>query len=425
MPAQRISQLAAAAALVGTELMEVSQLSTTVTLTAVDLSALAADNSINSVAAAFVTAGFVVGMAVKVTGFTGNVANNIVSGVLTAVTAGKLTFGGTDGDVIVDDAAGESVTITAWVSVRSTAQAVAALASGNVAVAARYTLDLASQVDGDPGLGKLRFNNASPVLATKIFLDDETSDGVDMSTALLDLGGSGYLRIQAAADVGEWLYAKWTAIVDDTGYFDLTISVLAAKGTLDDTDALLVTFDAKGSGGGSAQGRHAIFIAAGSMAPSITGGCATLARIASAANQPDIASLDFDTTTQEYAQFYLTMPKSWNEGTVTFAPVWSHAATTVNFGVVFDLQAVAVSDLDPIAVAYGTAVTSTDTGATTNTLYMGPESAAMTVAGTPANEDTVFFRVSRVVANAGDTMAIDARLMGIVLYITTNADTDA
>jgi hypothetical protein len=177
--------------------------------------------------------------------------------------------------------------------------------------------------------------------------------------------------------------------------------------------------------GGSTQGRHAVYIAAGSITPSVSGGCAVLSRIASAADQPDIVSLNFDPTTQEYAQFSLVMPKSWDEGTVTFAPVWSHAATTTNFGVVWDLQGYAASNDDAIATAFGTAQTSTDTGGTTNDIYMGPESAAITIAGTPASEDTVFFRLSRVTGNGSDTMAIDARLHGIVLYITTNADTDA
>lgn len=173
------------------------------------------------------------------------------------------------------------------------------------------------------------------------------------------------------------------------------------------------------------QGKHAIYIAAGSMRPSVTGGCAALTAIASAANQPDIVTLDFDTTTQEYAQFSVVMPKKWNEGTVTFKAHWSHAATTTNFGVAFDLQAVAVSDDDAIAVAYGTAVVVTDTGGTTNDLYTTAESGAITVAGTPQAEDTVFFRLSRVVADAADTMAIDARLHGITLYVTTHAETDA
>jgi hypothetical protein len=177
-------------------------------------------------------------------------------------------------------------------------------------------------------------------------------------------------------------------------------------------------------GVGSTQGKHAIWVAAGSMTPSATGGCATLATLATTANQPDVQSLDFDTTTQEFAQFSITMPKSWNEGTVTFAPVWSHAATTTNFGVVWQLQGYAASDNDAIPTAYGTAQISTDTGGTTNNKYFGPASSAITIAGTPVAEDTVFFRVARAPADGGDTMAIDARLMGLVLYITTDADTD-
>jgi hypothetical protein len=175
----------------------------------------------------------------------------------------------------------------------------------------------------------------------------------------------------------------------------------------------------------SSAGKHAIAIAAGSMRPSVSGGCADLAGVASASNQPDIVTLDFDASTQEYAQFSIAMPKSWNEGTVTFQPVWSHASTATNFGVVWDLQAVAISDDDAIAVAFGTAQTSTDAGGTTNDLYIGPESSAITIAGTPAASDVVFFRISRVTGNGSDTMAIDARLHGIVLYITTDAANDA
>lgn len=179
------------------------------------------------------------------------------------------------------------------------------------------------------------------------------------------------------------------------------------------------------SGVGTTQGKQAIYIAAGSMRPSSSGGCAALTAIAGASGQPDLVTLDFDATTQEYAQFSIVMPKKWNEGTITFVPQWSHASTTTNFGVVWSLQAVAVSDDDTIAVNFGTAQTSVDTGGTTDDLYIGPASSAITVAGSPAPEDMVFFRVSRVTSDGGDTMAIDARLHGITVYVTTNADTDA
>jgi hypothetical protein len=82
------------------------------TKTASTISAAASDNSFNDSGNGFVTAGFAVGQTINVSGFTGaGVVVNNSSFVITAVTAGKITIGGTDGDVIVDDAAGESVTI--------------------------------------------------------------------------------------------------------------------------------------------------------------------------------------------------------------------------------------------------------------------------------------------------------------------------
>jgi hypothetical protein len=80
------------------------------TITGTTISAAASDNSFNDSGNGFVTAGFVVGDKITVSGFTGAVANN-ANRVVTAVAAGKLTCAGADGDTIVDDAAGEAVTI--------------------------------------------------------------------------------------------------------------------------------------------------------------------------------------------------------------------------------------------------------------------------------------------------------------------------
>lgn len=180
-----------------------------------------------------------------------------------------------------------------------------------------------------------------------------------------------------------------------------------------------------GGGGGSTQGKQAIPVLAGSMRPSLVGGCASINTIVSSSNQPDIGSLDFDPGTIEYAQFAIPMPKKWNAGTVTARFRWSHAATTTNFGVVWGIQAVAVGDDDTIAASYGTAQTVTDTGGTTNDLYISAETSAITVAGSPAKGDTVYFRVYRDATNGSDSMAIDARLMSVDVFVTTDADTDA
>lgn len=131
MANKAISELIATGAIVGTELVEVSKLSTTIKITAATLSALASDNSFNDSGSGFVAAGFAAGDRVNIVGFTGNVANNIVSAKITALTTAKMTIGGVDGDVIVDDAAGETVTITKWTSTRSSVTSLGGAPSGH------------------------------------------------------------------------------------------------------------------------------------------------------------------------------------------------------------------------------------------------------------------------------------------------------
>ena len=170
-------------------------------------------------------------------------------------------------------------------------------------------------------------------------------------------------------------------------------------------------------------GRETIWIPAGAMRTRTTNGAA-LGTLEMTTNKNMFNTYDFDTTTQEFVQFEIHFPKSWDLGTVTFQPVWSHPSTVTNFGVVWQLAGIARSNDDAGDVAFGTEQTSTDTGGTTNDIYLAPESAAITIAGTPAVEDTVQFQLARVPANGSDTMAVDARLHGIRLFFTTNAATD-
>lgn len=170
-------------------------------------------------------------------------------------------------------------------------------------------------------------------------------------------------------------------------------------------------------------GLQTVWVPASAMIPRLTNG-PSVGIIEMSSNKNMVSTLDFDTTTQEFAQFDIRMPVSWNEGTITFAPVWSHAATTTNFGVVFGLDAVAISNDDTLDVAFGTAQTSTDTGGTTNDLYEGPTSSAITIAGTPAAGDTVQFRIHRNPSDGSDTLAVDARLHGVVIFYTVDANHD-
>jgi hypothetical protein len=139
-------------------------------------------------------------------------------------------------------------------------------------------------------------------------------------------------------------------------------------------------------------------------------------------NKQTIVAWAFDSGTQQYIQLDHVFPKGWTAGTVSFIPVWTHPATTTNFGAVFDFQGISYANADTRDVAWGTAVTSTDTGGTTNAVYFGPASAGATIAGSPvAFVEMVKLRVGRAVANGSDTMAVDAYLEGVILLHSYNA----
>lgn len=186
---------------------------------------------------------------------------------------------------------------------------------------------------------------------------------------------------------------------------------------LDDANAAtaLATLTARG------QGKETIWIPAGSMQPAETNG-AEFETLTVGTNTYKL--LAFDPTTEEYANFQVRLPKSYNLGTVTFTPVWSHPTTTVNFGVVWALAGGAMGDGESLGVTLGSAVAAVDTGATADIWYHAAASAAMTIGNTPASLDLTTFRLLRSVANGSDTLAVDARLIGITLNFTTNAVDD-
>jgi len=255
-----------------------------------------------------------------------------------------------------------------------------------------------------------------------------TNSGDQTITLTGDVTGSGTGSFAATIGNDKVTYAKMQNVsagdkvlgrVAGSGDVEEIAFTSAARDLADDADAA-----AQRATLGMSYGKQTVWVPAGAMVPRITNGAA-LGTVEMATNKNMIKTLDFDPTTQEFAQFDIRMPKSWNESTVSFIPVWSHPATATNFGTVWGLDAVAVSDDDALDVAFGTEQTSTDTGGTTNDLYQGPESSAITIAGTPAEGDLVMFRIHRNPAAGSDTLTVDARLHGIVLLYTNNAGNDS
>lgn len=169
------------------------------------------------------------------------------------------------------------------------------------------------------------------------------------------------------------------------------------------------------------QGTHTIPVLAGAMTSRTTNGAAS-GLSESTTNKVMLRTLDFDQTTAEYAQIAIPMPKSWNEGTVTVQFIWSAGATG---NVVWACQGVALSDDDVIDTAFGTAQSVTDGVTATTDVMKSAFTSAITIGGTPAAEDIVVFQFYRDAANGSDTLAADAKLIGVRINYTVNAGDDA
>ena len=170
-------------------------------------------------------------------------------------------------------------------------------------------------------------------------------------------------------------------------------------------------------------GKYPVWVPATAMISRTTNGAAS-GTVETTAQKVMLKTLDHDSSTAEYHQFTFPAIKGWNKSTVTAKAMWKHAATATNFGVRWGLQGVSLSNDDAGDTAFGTAQEVTDTGGTTNDIYVSPETAAITIAGTPATDDLVWMQGYRDPANAGDTMAIDAGLLGWVLYLTMSAPSE-
>ena len=185
------------------------------------------------------------------------------------------------------------------------------------------------------------------------------------------------------------------------------------------------TFAGSGASLTGIAGKQTIYVPAAAITPTASNGCAARTQVETTAGRPDMDVLDFDDGSDEHAQFSVGFPKSWNLGTVTFQAFWTSTATDTD-GVAWGLQGVACSNDGTIDVAYGTAVVVTDDNVSAaEDLLVTAESGAVTIAGTPADDDICYFRIFRDVSDGNDDMAEDARLIGIKLFFTTDANNDA
>ena len=171
-------------------------------------------------------------------------------------------------------------------------------------------------------------------------------------------------------------------------------------------------------------GKESIWIPAAAMYPSTTNGCSALTQVETTALRPDLNVLDFAAAADDFAQFAIAFPKSWNEGTITYQPFWTVTGTNTGT-VVWQLGGVAITSDESLNTAFGTLVATSALAhsGTSNDLMVSAESGAVTIAGSPAANDQCFFQINLDTSASGQTGAV--RLLGVKLFFTTDAANDA
>jgi len=167
----------------------------------------------------------------------------------------------------------------------------------------------------------------------------------------------------------------------------------------------------------SAGGSTNVWIPASAWIPRTTTGAGIDSREQST-NKINTDELLFDAGTDEFAQAMIVMPSNWNAGTVTAKFHWT--ASTSSGDVVWGLSGRAYANDDALDQAQGTAQTVTDTLTATNDVDITSATSAITLAGTAAAGNPVIFEVYRDANAGGDTLATDARLLGVEISYTSS-----
>ena len=251
-------------------------------------------------------------------------------------------------------------------------------------------------------------------------LTNKTLTSPKIGTAILDTNGAELLKLTATGSAINELTLANAA----TGNGPVISATSSSDSNVDININPLGTGVLKsGTAAVKIAGKETIWVPAVAMYPNSTNGCANLAQV-ELSNGPEIKTLDFDKDSDEFAQFAVAFPKSWNEGTITFQAFFT--ADSTNTGTVsWGLSGVAIADNDSINTAFGTQVAPTAKAhsGTANDLDVTAESGAVTIAGSPSTDEQVFFQISRDVS--ADDLTADAKLLGIKIFFTTDAANDA
>jgi len=246
-------------------------------------------------------------------------------------------------------------------------------------------------------------------------------DGTDYNTTWANRLDPATVSIATASGTsglsgGGTLEATRNLVIDVNGTTSKATPVAADKVIIGDAAASWVRKSATLSSLAGAIPRtgiyRTIYIDAAAMVPSTTSGAEAASSETSTYKLMNDHLL-FDPDAIEYAQFKLSMPDEWDRSTVKMKFFWSSGATNTG-AVVWGVSAVARSNAEGIDdLDFGTAQTVADSTEGTGKLNVTAATGALTIAGSPALGDLIYFKLYRKANDVSDLMATNAALFGI------------
>jgi hypothetical protein len=159
--------------------------------------------------------------------------------------------------------------------------------------------------------------------------------------------------------------------------------------------------------------RRTVYINAGAMIPRATTGAA-IGTFETASNKIMLDTVDFDSSTEEYAGFWWTPPSAWDAAAITLKFHWTagSGSGTVKWDVIpycyIDGSAIDATATEQSAGA--------DTFLAANVMHITSTTPAITVGGMPIANRPIYFQIARDTAT--DTLNADARLLGLTIEYT-------
>jgi hypothetical protein len=357
-----------------------------------------------------------------------------------STTANSAAITGTAGQVLRIDAGGTALAFGALsLSTAASITDTLGVANGGTGITSFGTgvatwlgtpssANLAAAITDETGTGALVFANTptlvTPVLGTPTSGTLTNCTGLPLSTGVtgqlpIANGGTGQTTAVAAFDALAPTTTKGDLILHD-GTDNVRLAVGGTNGhvlTVDSTTATGVKWAAAGGGGGGG-GSTNVWIPAAQWIPRTTGGCGIDSREQATGNI-NTDELLFDQAAIEFAQAMVVMPSNYDNGTVTARFYWTASAGTASQGVVWAIRGRAFGDNVALGQTYASGGTGIlDTYFAANQMHVSDPTAAVTISGTPAANKAVIFEAFRDASNVNDTLAADARLLGVEITYT-------